>query len=182
MLVFLVCVGLGISAVTFAAILWSIAFPKSRLWPPQYYTSITPVVVWVPTFSLFGILVILGALGWGELAFPDWIRFGAGIPLIVIGNVVVWSEVAHFGIHQTGGAKGTLRTQGAYRYSRNPQYMADIGIVVGWVLLSSAPWVPLVGLACISILVAAPFAEEPWLKEQYGTEFDAYRQTTRRFL
>lgn len=56
---------------------------------------------------------------WGTIALPNWMRFGLGIPLIVIGNIVVWSEVAHFGIAQTGGAKGTLRSGGMYRYSRN---------------------------------------------------------------
>ncbi|WP_299832010.1 isoprenylcysteine carboxylmethyltransferase family protein [uncultured Roseobacter sp.] len=178
----LVSVGLGISAATLGSILWSIAFPERRVWPPKRYTSITPILVWVPTFSLFGILIVLGVLGWGDLAFPTWLRFALGIPLIVIGNVIVWSEVTHFGVPQTGGAKGTLRTAGMYRYSRNPQYMADIAIVVGWIILTSAPSVLIVGAAAILVLVVAPFAEEPWLNEQYGSEFEAYRASTRRFV
>ena len=180
--VILIYLGLGIAAVTLASILWSIAFPARRIWPPKRYTSITPILVWVPTFSLFGILIMLGVLGWGDLAFPTWLRFVVGIPLIVFGNIVVWFEVSHFGVPQTGGAKGTLRTAGMYRYSRNPQYMADIAIVGGWLILTATPTTLIVGTASILVLVAAPFAEEPWLKKQYGSDFDEYMESTRRFI
>lgn len=178
----LIFLGLGIAAATLASILWSIAVPDRRIWPPRRYTVMTPVLVWVPTFSLFGILIVLGIWGWGDLALAGGLRFGVGIPLILVGNFVVWSEVAHFGIPQTGGAKGTLRTAGMYRYSRNPQYVADIAIVGGWIILTSATPALIVGMAGILVLIAAPFAEEPWLKEKYGSEFEEYRASTRRFL
>lgn len=174
--------GLGIAAITLGAIFWSIAFPHRRLWPPKQYTAVTPFLVWVPTFLLFGILIILGLLGWGTLDLPNWLRFGIGIPLILIGNAVVWTEVAQFGIPQTGGAKGRLRTVGMYRYSRNPQYMADIAIVSGWIAISSASLALIVGAAAILVLITAPFAEEPWLRDQYGSEFDDYIEQVRRFV
>jgi len=85
----LLFLGLGLAAATLASILWSIAVPERRIWPPKRYTAFTPVLVWVPTFSLFGILILLGVWGWGDLAVPGWLRFGIGIPLIVIGNIVV---------------------------------------------------------------------------------------------
>ena len=175
-------VGLGIALSTLAAILWSIARPSQRLWPPIRYTPLTPLLVWIPTFVLFGTLVALGVLGWGDLALSGWFRFGAGIPLIVIGNIVVWSAVAGFGVHKTGGAVGTLQTGGLYRFSRNPQYVADIAIVLGWMALTSAPLAMLVGSAAIIVLAAAPFSEEPWLHSQYGSDFDQYVVRVRRFL
>lgn len=178
----LIILGLGVAAMTLAAILWSIAFPARTIWPPKRYTAVTPLLVWVPTFTLFGVLLLLGVWGWADLAIPSWLRFGVGLPLILIGNVVVWMEVSHFGMSQTGGAKGTLRTEGMYRYSRNPQYMADIGIVSGWIILSAAPWAMVVGLAGIAVLIAAPFSEEPWLREQYGDAFEDYSTRVRRFL
>ena len=179
---FLVMLGLGIAAAALGAILWSIAFPGRRILPPKHYTVITPILVWVPTFTLFGILILLGVWGWADLAIPSWMRFGVGLPLILIGNAIVWVEVSNFGVPQTGGAKGTLRTEGMYQYSRNPQYLADIGIVSGWMLLSAAPWAMVVGLAGIAVLIAAPFSEEPWLKDQYGTAFEDYSTRVRRFL
>lgn len=178
----LTIVGLGIALSTLAAILWSIARPSQRLWPPIRYTPLTPILVWIPTFVLFGALVALGVLGWGELPIPQWFRFGAGIPLILIGNIVVWSAVAGFGIHKTGGAVGTLQTGGFYRFSRNPQYVADIGMVLGWMILTAAPLVVLVGFAAIIVLVVAPFSEEPWLRSQYGSDFEKYAARVRRYL
>ena len=175
-------VGLVIALSTLAAILWSIARPSQRLWPPIRYTPLTPILVWIPTFVLFGALVALGVLGWGELAFPRWLRFGIGIPLILLGNIVVWSAVAGFGIHKAGGAVGGLETSGLYRFSRNPQYVADIAMVLGWMVLTAAPLAILVGFAAIIVLVAAPFSEEPWLRSQYGSDFDKYAEHVRRFL
>lgn len=179
---FLVILGLGVAAMTIAAILWSISVPDRRIWPPIRYTTLTPFLVWVPTFTLFGVLILLGVWGWADLDIPSWLRFGVGLPLILIGNIVVWVEVSHFGVPQTGGAKGNLRTEGMYRYSRNPQYVADIAIVGGWMILSAAPFAMLVGLAGIVVLIAAPFSEEPWLKDQYGTAFVDYSTRVRRFL
>ena len=178
----LIVVGLVIAAVTLAAILWSIAYPERRLWPQKRYTKATPVLVWVPTFTLFGILIVLGLMDWGSLPIPTLLRFGVGIPLIVAGNVMVWSEVAQFGIAQTGGAKGSLRTGGMYRYSRNPQYVADIAMIIGWIVLCASSGAALVGFAGIAVLITAPFAEEPWLGEQYGSPFENYRAKVRRFL
>lgn len=178
----LVLIGLVIAAATLIAILWSIAYPERRLWPPKQYTTATPILVWVSTFTLFVILIILGFMEWGNLPVPTWLRFGVGIPVILAGNVIVWSEVAQFGIAQTGGARGTLRTGGMYRYSRNPQYVADIAMIVGWIMLCASAGAALVGFAGIAVLVTAPFAEEPWLKEQYGSAFQKYSTRVRRFF
>ena len=101
---------------------------------------------------------MVGFMNWGSLPIPNWLRFGAGIPLIVAGNLVVWSAVAQFGIAQTGGAKGSLRTGGMYRYSRNPQYVADIAMIVGWIVLCASPGAALIGFVGIVVLMAATFA------------------------
>ncbi|WP_424972925.1 methyltransferase family protein [Dinoroseobacter sp. S76] len=178
----LTCLGLGIALGTLAAILWSVAHPSRRLWPPDDYTTWTPFLVWIPTFTLFGILIVLGILGWGSLPLPAWVRFGLGVPLILFGNAAVWLEVSRFGIAQTGGAVGELRTGGLYRHSRNPQYVADLVMILGWMLFSAAPLVSVVGGAAILALLAAPFAEEPWLRAQYGSEFEGYASRVRRFL
>ena len=53
----LVFLGLGIAAATLGSILWSIAYPERRIWPPQQYSAITPILVWVPTFSLFDSII-----------------------------------------------------------------------------------------------------------------------------
>ena len=178
----LTVIGLTIAGATVAALLWSIARPDRRIWPPDSYGRWTPVFVWVPTFALFGAIAVLGYLHWGEMELPAWLRYGLGLPIIVLANLAVWYEVAKFGIDQTGGAEGTHKTDGLYRYSRNPQYVADAAMIVGWLILSASPAAVPVGVAAIVALLIAPFAEEPWLKEQYGKGYLDYMARVRRFL
>lgn len=175
-------IGFFIAGVTLAALVWSVAYPAKRIWPPNTYSTWTPVVVWVPTFALFGTLIALGVIGWGQMPIPNWVRFGLGIPIIVFSNIVVWNEVRRFGIAQTGGAEGTLKTDGLYRYSRNPQYVADACMIFGWLLLSSSAAAVLLGVVGILLLLFAPFAEESWLRERFGRAFDDYCARTRRYL
>ena len=178
----LTVIGLTIAGATIAALLWSIARPDRRIWPPEIYGRWTPVFVLVPTFTLFGAIVVLGYLQWGEIGLPVWLRYGLGLPIIVLANLAVWYEVGKFGIKQTGGAEGTLKTDGLYRYSRNPQYVADTAMILGWLMLSASPAAVPVGVAAIAALFIAPFAEEPWLTKLYGESYYDYMARVRRFL
>jgi protein-S-isoprenylcysteine O-methyltransferase Ste14 len=49
-------------------------------------------------------------------------------------------------------------------------------------ILSAALWAMVVGLAGIAVLIAAPFSEEPWLKDQYGSAFEQYASRVGRFF
>lgn len=178
----IVIIGLLIAAATLGALVWSIAYPARRIWPPKAYSAWTPIIVWVPTFALSGTLIALGVIGWGQMEMPAWMRYGLGIPIVVLSNIVVWSAVRSFGIAQTSGSEGTLKTDGIYRYSRNPQYVADAFMILGWLVLSASPSVLAVGILAIAVLMIAPFAEEPWLREHFGREFDDYCARTRRYL
>ena len=182
MLLTLSIIGLAIAGQTLAAIIWSIAKPSQRFWPPQRYTWVTPIVVWLPTFTLFAVIVAIGVLDWGRIELPVWLRFGVGGVLIVLGNLAVWAEVAGFGIAQTGGAEGVLKTNGLYRYSRNPQYVADTSMLIGWGLLAASVSAIPVIIAAIAVLLVAPFAEEPWMQETYGDEYEAYKKRVRRYV
>jgi protein-S-isoprenylcysteine O-methyltransferase Ste14 len=42
------------------------------------------------------------------------------------------------GLEATSGAEAELKTDGLYRWSRNPQYFVDIGILIGWANLSAS--------------------------------------------
>jgi protein-S-isoprenylcysteine O-methyltransferase Ste14 len=180
---FLLILGLSICTAVLLVILWSIYVPDRRVWPPDTYDKSTALLVWGATAGLASCIVVPAFLQWGAVDWlPDWVRFGIGLPLILVGNLGVWSEVARFGISQTGGAQGTLRTQGLYAYSRNPQYVADLAIVIGWGLMSAAPTSMIVGVGACLCLFAAPFAEETWLAERYGHAYNIYRARVRRFI
>lgn len=182
MITALTTLGVAIAVGTFSAIVWSIINPKRRLWPPKRYTRLTPLLVWVPTFTLFGTMIAVGVIEWGSCPIPSTARFGLGGILIILGNVGVWLEVSKFGIDQTGGAPGALRTGGLYQYSRNPQYVSDMMIVAGWVLMSASPSALIIGLPSVLVLFTAPLSEEIWLRETYGKEYCDYFARVRRYL
>lgn len=176
------CAGLLLGAGVCAAILWSIFRPGRRLWPPSRFTARTPWIVWGLTGLFFGAVVWTGLAGWGELALPGWLRFGLGAPLVGLANLVVWREALALGLDQTAGDTGGLRTDGLYQYSRNPQYLADMAMLIGWGLWSASvlTW-PLVAVGVLA-LGLAPLAEEPWLRARHGAAYDAYCARVRRFF
>jgi protein-S-isoprenylcysteine O-methyltransferase Ste14 len=55
-------------------------------------------------------------------------------------------------------------------------------IVLGWMLMSASPNALLIGVASIVVLAVAPLAEEPWLVDQYGEEYQTYKSLVRRFV
>lgn len=178
----LTVVALTIAGLTVAAILWSVARPDRRIWPPHRFSAAVSWIGWGGTFAFFATVFALGVIGWGEAPVPRWLRYGVGPILILAGNAGVWFEVMGFGANQTMGAEGRLKTDGLYRVSRNPQYVSDIAILTGWALLS-ASFVALPSvIAGILVLIAFPFAEESWLSERYGKAYLDYKAKVRRSL
>jgi len=178
----LLVLALALAGITLTAIVWSIVRPDRRIWPPLSYVTVTPFVVWGVTYTLFGAIIALGIIGWGQAAIAGRLQYGLGPLLIILGNLAVWTEVIRFGLPQTGGAVGQLKIDGLYRYSRNPQYIADIAILIGWALFCAS----LVALPAIVvgifILLVAPIAEEPWLEKHYGNSYLEYKSKVRRYL
>ena len=175
-------IALLIAGLTLTVVVWYVVRPDERVWPPQKFGRLQLIVGWGGTFTFFAIVIALGLLDWGNASIPHWLRYAVGPALIVSGNVVVWSEVISIGTHQTMGATGQLKTDGFYRFSRNPQYVSDIAILTGWALFSASPAVMPAAAAGIVVFLAFPFAEEGWLEEEYGTEYHKYRANVRRYI
>ena len=174
--------GLAVYAVVFILLAVSVSNPGKRKWPPRTSTTRNKIVVWALTLVVAGCTLAVGLTDWNSLSWPAGIRWGVGLLLIVAGNAVVWLGVRQLGFNATSGESDQLVMNGLYHYSRNPQYVADMGILVGWAVLSASLWVlPLVA-AGLLVLIAAPATEEDWLEEVYGTSYVAYKKTTPRFL
>jgi len=112
--------------------------PNPTRYPAQNHVISMSQIDRTCCFTIFGCLIVLDILDWGAFQIPNKVRFGVGVPLVIFANIAVCSEVRKFGINQTGGAVSTLKTDGLYRYSRNPPYVADIMMIVGWLLLSAS--------------------------------------------
>jgi protein-S-isoprenylcysteine O-methyltransferase Ste14 len=178
----LLAAGMVANGLLLAALAWSVWRPAQRLWPPEGRAKTTATVAWILTVVVFGTSIAVAVLDWGALGFASWIRWMLGLPLIITGNVVVWWGVAELGWEATSGADGKLRTRGLYAWSRNPQCVADMAILVGIGLLSASAWAwPIIAAGCATLLFA-PFSEEPWLRQRHGRDYDVYAARTRRFL
>ena len=170
------------AVILIAALGISIRHPSRRLWPPKSAGKWIAAIGWLLTVIVFSGAFLLGALDWNRFGWPAVFRWPVGLGLVLIGNLIVWRGVFKLGLKVSSGAVDRLATDGLYRYSRNPQYTADIAILVGWLILSASLWaVPVIGLGVVT-LVMAPFAEEPWLEETYGEAYRRYRPRTPRFL
>jgi protein-S-isoprenylcysteine O-methyltransferase Ste14 len=122
---------------------------------------------------------ILPALGrWGDIA---------GIVLIVLGVALVPPVLLRFrragtpfNPHKPASA---LLTDGPYRFSRNPAYVAltlwylGIGLLLnnGWILLLALPLVLVMDRWVIR-------QEEQHLEAKFGEEYRRYKATVRRWL
>lgn len=161
----------------------SIRRPDLRIWPPGDVGSLQWLLVWGLTLTVFGGIVAVGVSEWNAWNLPAWLRWGIGAPLVAGGNVLAWWGVATIGIRNaTGAMEGELVRTRLYRHTRNPQYLGDIAILVGWVLLAASTEVLLAALPGALCFVLAPIPEERALRKKFGEEYDRYREDVPRFL
>lgn len=164
------------------ALLASILRPERRIWPPPGRHSWQYRAVWIliDTATL-GILVV-GVLDWNTFIFDHWLRLPIGAAVAFGGGGFALWGIRHLSWHASLGLEADLVRTGPYRWTRNPQYVGDIVMLVGWgiVFNSLEAWI-LCGLG-IAWFAMAPLAEEPWLREQYGEPYERYRRQVPRFL
>ncbi|MHA2339813.1 MAG: methyltransferase family protein, partial [Candidatus Hodarchaeales archaeon] len=111
-----------------------------------------------------------------------WARFPIGLIFIVVGLIIAIWGVKTLSVHSSLGLKGTLVTQGVYKYSRNPQYLGDILLFIGIIIISNSFLTLITGFLGILWNLLTPFTEEPWLINQFKEEYDEYRKKVRRFI
>ena len=179
---FILALGLLAGCYMLAILVWSIIRPDKRLWPPKEATDTVKIRVWTITVLIFATAFVLGLLDWNRFEWPALFRWGPGLSLIVIGNLVVWRGVHLIGMAATSGEATGLKLDDLYKWSRNPQYVADIAILIGWGVLSASLWALPVLAIGIAVLMTAPHAEEPWLQETYGEPYRVYKLQVRRYL
>ena len=162
-------------------IIWSICFPGRRIWPPaaktwKFYLS------WGVFYLGVGPTVALIFLDWNTWRIPSAIRFGVGAPLTLLGlGVVVWG-IRTLGLVGTHGLESRFTARGPYQFTRNPQYLGDIIMLMGLILMANSVLVTVVNLIIILSFILMPLSEESWLTEQYGEDYLRYKAQTSRFL
>jgi protein-S-isoprenylcysteine O-methyltransferase Ste14 len=129
--------------------------------------------------------VVAGVIPWlitGWEANEWWlpVRVAGGL-LVAAGAAVVLEAFARFALEGIGTPAPVAPTErlvvgGAYRFVRNPMYLAVGALIVGQALLLGRP--ALLAYAAAFAAAVAAFVhgyEEPTLAERYGADYDAYR-------
>ena len=165
-----------------SAMVWSVAFPKRRIWPPPNKQSWQYIIIWALFYIVLALNVSLLVLDWNSWTISKPVRFFVGIPIIVIGSLLVSWGFATLGSKNTSGIKGNFVNTGPYRFTRNPQYLGDVILFAGISLFSNSLYVAIVHILGGIVFLMAPIAEEIWLEQQYGNQYVQYKNTTVRFL
>ncbi len=164
-------------------ILADLVFQNFIFWPPPRNNSWQDrSFIWLFRIMVYGLLIasieyFLKHSTWT----PTWM-FGLGVLLIVIGFTGGFIATFGLGWKNAFGSKEGLRTDGLFRYSRNPVYVATWFGLAGWAIVVPAPPVVATLLFWGLGYLGAIFLEERWLRLQYDTAFDAYCKDVPRFL
>lgn len=163
-------------------LIFTVIKPKYRIWPPPSKNTWQFWLTWILTIISFSGTILLSILDWDNFILIHWSRYPIGLSLIFMGLFLAIWGVRTLSIHSTLGLKGKLITGGPYKYSRNPQYLADIIIFAGLIILANSFLTLIIGILGVLWNFLTPFTEEPWLKKQFKDEYDAYREKVRRFI
>jgi protein-S-isoprenylcysteine O-methyltransferase Ste14 len=174
---------LALAALCFAlGLAVNLRVPAIGLWPPPAAGSWQFWFVWV-SYTVSGVgVAVIGVLDWGTLGLDHWLFLAIGVAGLLF--AVPFNEwgMRALSDHQTLGLQGELITNGPYRYSRNPQYVAEIVTFLSVVLITNSLLAAVICALVVLWFLLAPLAEEPWLARQFGERFDDYRRRVPRFL
>ena len=168
-----------------ALLVLSIAKPELRFWPPPDRSSrryrFSRVIAALGPLTGVGVLA-LGVLDRGSAIFGQSGGFLFGGALFVCGcGFALWGYTG-LGARASQGRHEGLAAEGAYRYSRNPQYVGTIVGLFGYAIVCNSALTFVTWALWSSWFVMAPFAEEPWLRERLGPVYDEYEAKVPRFI
>lgn len=145
--------------------------------------------------SLLFLLIAPGMVG----GFLPWLLTGwsardwslpvrlLGAAMIAAGLALLLPAFVRFAIEGIGTPAPVAPTQrlvvgGAYRYVRNPMYLAVASLIVGQALLLGQAILLLYALAFgVTVTVFVRGYEEPTLASRFGEQYDAYRSEVPRW-
>jgi protein-S-isoprenylcysteine O-methyltransferase Ste14 len=135
-------------------------------------------------FLFVGPGIVAGAVPWALTRwemhdFPLALRIVGGV-LIAAGVSVVLHGFWRFAVEGLGTPSPARPTQhlvvgGAYRYVRNPIYLAVTTVIVGEALLLGRLKLLVYAFGCLILFSAfVRFYEEPTLRRKFGEEYEDY--------
>jgi protein-S-isoprenylcysteine O-methyltransferase Ste14 len=121
-------------------------------------------------------------------ALDSLLPSAAGATLIVVGGGVLLNAFARFALEGRGTPAPIAPTErlvvgGAYRFVRNPMYIAVAATILGQALVLDQPSLYLYAAAFgVTVSMFVRYYEQPKLHEQYGTQYEQYCDNVRAWI
>ena len=122
--------------------------------------------------------------GWNGPGAPPAVQV-AGALLLAPGVGVLAHTIIRFAVEGLGTPFPAAPTRnlvvgGAYRYVRNPMYLAVIATILGQAaILGRASLIVYAAILWVTVASFVRFYEEPTLSGRYGEQYAAYRRAVR---
>ncbi|MCB1877666.1 MAG: phosphatidylethanolamine N-methyltransferase family protein [Chromatiales bacterium] len=156
--------------------------PGFRFWPPPSRESWQFTVFWWLFRAMIAGLVLLCIVDFQGLGRVSLGYHLIGIPLTLIGFGVAFHASFRLGWRNAHGERQGLVTDGWYRWSRNPIYVASWAGMLGLALTVHSAHVDVILVLWALMYAVAPFLEEPWLEQEYGADYRRYKTGVSRFI
>ncbi|HRW03510.1 MAG TPA: methyltransferase [Caldilineaceae bacterium] len=153
-----------------------------QFWPPPDESSWQSNLFWSLFRLMFGSLMVLCVLDYAGIDAVPLFQTILGTFMAVAGFGSAFALTYDLGWGNAHGSTEGLKTDGWYRWSRNPIYIVTIVGMIGLGVAINSRLVNFVLVIWAAFYILAPFLEEPWLEKHYGDSFRAYKQTVPRFL
>lgn len=154
----------------------------NKIWPPEEEKSLSIYILMLVFYLIIaGILWIAIIERTNPFFTVNWFRY-VGISLLLLGICLyIWCRI-YISKKVEFGGKDQLVTQGPYKYSRNPLYIADTLIFLGFAIFSNSMLVFILMILLVATLLLLPLVEEPWLLKQYGKQYEDYKSGVPRYF
>lgn len=149
--------------------------PENQQWKRRLFMTLFRMVV-------YG-LIVSSALHIWQVGLPPFSPASLLATLLLFkGFCIAFASTIALGWSNAFGSKKGLRTNGIFKYSRNPIYIATWFGLAGWALLIPIPLI-VATLFCWGLVYAvAIFMEEKWLEQEYGKPYQEYCRKVPRFF
>ena len=158
---------------------------------PRWKVLIIALIFWVILLPLahagipWALSLLTPRYGWTDGQPGIWNLLGL-IPIALATICLIWLMILHFSrMPQRVKLERTptyLLTGGPYRFSRNPMYVAEIALWLGWAILYGSIPIFLLSLVMAPVMNKSVVArEERYLEARFGEAYREYKNHVPRW-
>jgi len=161
-------------------VVWWIIFFEKRIWPPPKKESWQYYIYWILFYIWFWLDFYLIIQNYNTWIITDLFRFYVGISLFVLWWLFSLWWIYALWIINTYWLKNWFVIKWPYFYTRNPQYLWDIVMIIWIILFVNSIYFAIIWMLTIFIFLLMPFLEEKWLENMYWKKYLEYKNKTTR--